>query len=395
MMMDKVFETINATDASIKQFFAEAGTPVGRAFAYAEDKVELLNRVGRALDLIEATSRGDVGINRLAEAMGTSDFPLLMGVALEQVMVGAYKTWPTSYRNWAKVSTVPDFRDAARYEVAGGDGTLPEVGQQNEYPATNLSESKATFRVKKYGTRIPLSWEMIKNDAMGAFADIPKRFGLAAARTEEKFATSLIVGESGPDTTLYSSAQGNLLTDPLSVAGVQAGFAAMSEMTDAGGEPILNRPTVLAVPPALEVTANNIVNALTIKAKTTGGGSSEQEIETTNWIKAGGLKPVVLPYASIIASTANGATQWYLFADPAEGRAAVEVAHLRGHEAPAIFMKSPNAVGLSGTTASAFDGDFDTDSIQYKVRAVFGGMQGDYRYTVGSTGAGSAAAGSS
>lgn len=391
MTMDKVFETVDATDASIKQFFAEAGTPVGRALIRAENKADLMNRVCRALDLVEATSRGDVGINRLAEAMGTSDFPLLMGVALEQVMLGAYKTWPTSYRDWAKVSTVPDFRDAARYEVAGGDGTLPEVGQQSEYPATNLSESKATFRVKKYGTRIPLSWEMIKNDAMGAFADIPRRFGRAAARTEEKFATSLIVGASGPDSTLYSEAQGNLLTSPLSVAGVQEGFQAMSEMTDVGGEPILNRPTVLAVPPALEPTANNIVNALVIKARTGGGGTSEQEIETTNWIKAGGLKVAVLSYAPILASTANAHTQWYLFADPAEGRAAVEVAHLRGHEAPAIFMKSPNAVGLSGTAASAFDGDFDTDSIQYKVRAVFGGRQGDYRFTVGSTGAGSGA----
>ncbi len=163
----------------------------------------------------------------------------------------------------------------------------------------------------------------------------------------------------------------------------------MSEMTDAGGEPILNRPTVLAVPPALEPTANNIVNALVIKARTGGGGTSEQEIETTNWIKAGGLKVAVLSYAPILASTANAHTQWYLFADPAEGRAAVEVAHLRGHEAPAIFMKSPNAIGLSGTSASVFDGDFDTDSVQYKVRTVFGGRQGDYRFTVGSTGAGS------
>ena len=66
MTMDKVFETVDVTDASIKQFFAEAGTPVGRAFAYAEDKVELLNRVGRALDLIEATSRGDVVLDHVA-----------------------------------------------------------------------------------------------------------------------------------------------------------------------------------------------------------------------------------------------------------------------------------------------------------------------------------------
>ena len=386
-----LMESISAENTVIQSIFGDAYVPVRRIYARMSeaDKIVFNDRVARALDLVEGVSTGNIAPNRLAEAMGTSDFPLLMGAAQDKVLVKAYESWPTSYRGWAKVSTVPDFRDAARYEVAGGDGTLPEVGQQSEYPATNLTESKATFRVKKYGTRIPLSWELIKNDALGAFSDIPKRFGRAAARTEEKFATSLIVGPSGPDSTLYSSAHGNLLTSPLSVAGVQEGFQAMSEMTDAGGEPILNRPTVLAVPPALEPTANNIVNALVIKARTGGGGTSEQEIETTNWIKAGGLKVAVLSYAPILASTANAHTQWYLFADPAEGRAAVEVAHLRGHEAPAIFMKSPNAIGLSGTSASVFDGDFDTDSVQYKVRTVFGGRQGDYRFTVGSTGAGS------
>ena len=392
-----LMESLSAENTSIQSIFGDVGVPVRRIYARMSeaDKVVFNARVARALDLVEGVSTGNIAPNRLAEAMGTSDFPLLMGAALDAILVKAYKSWPTSYRDWAKVSPVNDFRDVVRYEVTGGDGTLPEVGAQEEYPATSLNEAKTTFRVKKYGTRISLTWEMIKNDALGAFADIPKRFGLAATRTEEKFATSLIVSASGPDSTLYSEAQGNLLTSPLSVVAVQEGFQAMSEMTDAGGEPILNRPTVLAVPPALEPTANNIVNALTIKAKTTGGGSSEQEIETTNWIKAGGLKVAVLPYAPVIASTANGATQWYLFADPAEGRAAVEVAHLRGHEAPAIFMKSPNAIGLSGTSASVFDGDFDTDSIQYKVRAVFGGRQGDYRFTVGSTGAGSAGAGSS
>src|SRR5690554_3976567 len=355
------------------------------------DVIEFMTKAGEAIDLISAVVKGNTGINRLAEAMGTSDFPKYMGFSLDLTLRDSYEIWPTSYRDWAKHRTVPDFRDVVTYEVVGGDGTLPEVGAQEEYPETELTESKDTFRVKKYRTRMSLTWEMIQNDVKGVFADIPKRYGRAAARTEEEFATSLIVAPTGPDSTLYSTAHGNLLTDPLSVAGVQAGFAAMSEMTDAGGEPILNRPTVLAVPPALEVTANNIVNALTIKAKLTGGGSSGQEIEARNWIKAGGLEVAVLPYAPIIASSANGATQWYLFADPAEGRAAVEVAHLEGHEAPAIFMKSPNAIGLSGTAASAFDGDFDTDSIQYKIQTVFGGRQGDYRFTVGSTGAGSGA----
>lgn len=385
-----LMESIGAENAAIREFFAEAGTSARQVYAQMSEaeKIRHNSQVARALDLVEGVGAGNIAPNRLKEAMGTSDFPLLMGAALDQKMIGAYKAWPISYPAWAAVSTVNDFRNAERYEVTGGDGTLPEVDPQLEYPATKLSEAKKTFRVKKYGTRLPLTWEMIKNDAMGAFGDIPRRFGLAAARTEEKFATSLIVGESGPDSTLYTAGQGNLLTAPLSVAAVQDGFEAMSKMTDMDGNPILNRPTVLAVPPALEVTADNIINALTIRAQTGGGGTSEQAIETTNWIKAGGLKKAVLPYAPILASSANAHTQWYLFADPFEGRAAVEVAHLKGHEAPAIFMKSPNAIALGGGAASAFDGDFDTDSVQYKVRAVFGGRQGDYRFTVGSTGAG-------
>ena len=55
-------------------------------------------------------------------------------------------------------------------------------------------------------------------------------------------------------------------------------------------------------------------------------------------------------------------------------------------------MKSPNAQLLSGGASNAADGDFDTDSIAYKVRHVMGGSHttavGGWRFSYWSDGSG-------
>ena len=78
---------------------------------------------------------------------------------------------------------------------------------------------------------------------------------------------------------------------------------------------------------------------------------------------------------------------WYLFADPKGGRPALEFGKLRGHEQPELFMKLPNSVAVGegamgpgpgitpGTmNMNPMEGDFDTDSIHYKIRHCFGGV---------------------
>ena len=59
---------------------------------------------------------------------------------------------------------------------------------------------------------------------------------------------------------------------------------------------------------------------------------------------------------------------------------------LRGNEAPALFVKSSNAmrIGGGGLTA-AEDGDFDSDGIAYKIRHCFGGVLMEPRAAVAST----------
>jgi hypothetical protein len=64
----------------------------------------------------------------------------------------------------------------------------------------------------------------------------------------------------------------------------------------------------------------------------------------------------------------------------------VELGFLQGHEEPQITMKSPNAVMVGGGDVNAFAGDFDTDSIEFRVRHVVGGLAMDPRMIVGSFG---------
>lgn len=71
---------------------------------------------------------------------------------------------------------------------------------------------------------------------------------------------------------------------------------------------------------------------------------------------------------------------WYLFADPSK-IAALEGAHLRGHEMPEICMKASDKVSISGTPMSAFSGDFATDDVLYRVRHCFTGAKLDWRAT--------------
>jgi hypothetical protein len=121
------------------------------------------------------------------------------------------------------------------------------------------------------------------------------------------------------------------------------------------------------VPPALEVTANNIVNAVLIRNKTTS-----QDVEVGNWL-SGKLSVVVNPWLSVIDVSANAATTWYLLPAPSIARPAVTMGFLRGFEVPDLRVKADTGQRVGGGNVPAEEGSFDTDDIQYRLRHVTGG----------------------
>lgn len=369
-----LIESVRAEEATKAKLFGGEGRVRGSGEKYQR-------AFNEALKLVSDVMKGTKPSYRLQEAMTTSDFPLLFGDILDRQLLASYRAKPGVFRQYCKIATVPDFRDVKRFTVDGADNELAEVKQRAEYPEQKLSEASYSYSVKKYGRRIPFSWETMINDDLDALKDIPQRFGRAANRSEQRFATNLYMKADGPQTGV-SAITGNAV---LGVSGLTTAMKQIGNETDANGEPIAIDALHLVVPPALEITAYNIVNALQLELTETGG-SSNSKLITANWIK-NRLQVHVDPFIPVIA-TSNGDTAWFLFADPNGNRPGVEIGFLRGHEQPEIFMKQPNAERIGGAM-NAMSGDFSTDSIEYKVRHVFGGKLIDGKMIWGSNGSGS------
>lgn len=382
----EVIENIRAEEASVQKLFGGEGKTVRGAKSKSPRYQKQLAEAAR---LIADVYTGRRPMYQLQEAMTTSDFPYLFGDVLDRQLLAAYQETPQTYRNFTKVGKVRDFRTVKRFSVYGGDQVLPEVKLQQQYPVTKINEnSPIEYTVTKHGRRIPLAWETMMNDDLEALADIPNRFGRAARRSEQKFVTGLYVDASGPHASVYTVGNLNKVTSNpvLSLAALQTAVTQMAGRVDENGEPIFIETVELVVPPALEVSGMNYLNALQIEL-TEKGGTAATKLIAANWLKTK-FRLNVDHYIPIVASTANGNTSWFLFANPDSGRAAMQLDFLAGHEEPEIFMKSPNATRVGGGE-DAMSGDFDTDSIEYKVRHVYGGSSIDPKMTMGSNGSGS------
>lgn len=373
---------------------ADDGKRVRTGRKRREANPRYMKKLAEAAELVADVIEGRRPGHYFAEAMTTSDFPVLFGDIIDRQILANYQEYEPTWQQYVKRRTVRDFRPVQYNFWDDGLGAsasrLERVHEQEEYPESHLPDrDKLTYSIGKYGRRLPFSWEALINDDVDLFASIPRRFATAARRTEQRFAVEMFVSATGPVDPFFSVGNGNLITRALSIQGLQEGLAKFADMVDEDGEPIVVEAAMLVVPRSLEVVANTILNATEIRMKgavlgDNDVGNAGGEIVAGNWLR-NKVRVVVDPYLSII-NQANGATAWYLIADPNVGRPAFEMAFLRGNEDPAIFIKDPNARRVGGGQVNPEEGDFDTDSIEYKIRHVLGGTRVEPKAAVASTG---------
>lgn len=354
---------------------------------------------------------------RLEEAMTMSDFPNLFGDVIDRAVLANYLETPYTWDKIAYASEVSDFRPVKRFRVDGGTGLLGNtllsatgldasgnllpIGEAAQYPEDSLSDAEYTYRVQKVGKRMPFAWETFVNDDLNALKDTPARFGRGARRTEEYFVTKLFANNTG----FFTAGNKNIVTNAvvgdsggnnpiLSITALQRALIVMMQQLDTTGQPISVEAVTLVVPPSLKVVAMNILSSDYVWMADQGGtqqinGSNlsatvAQQLHAMNWAK--NIVRIAVNYYLPIVDTTHGKTGWYLFSNPENGRPALEFGRLRGHTTPELFMKLPNSVAIGegsmgpgpgimpGTTnMNPMEGDFDTDSINYKVRHVLGG----------------------
>jgi hypothetical protein len=357
-------ENIRQEEASVRNLFGGEGSRVREARTrtpkYMESLAECANFMSQVMD-------GTRPMTHLREAMTTSDFPVLFSDVLDRQLLAGYQEVQPTWTNYIRRGTAPDFRDVKRVALDGAEGPLDEVDQLEEYPQAALQESVDSWHVRKFGKRLDLSWETLVNDDLDAFRNAPQRLARGARRTESRMAVELFVDANGPHADVYTAPHGNIIAGnpELSPEALQAAMVQLSAASDVDDEPILIEQFELVVPPALEVTALNILNATEVWLQ----NESNRTLVTANWAKSR-FRLSVEPYIPRIATGPEGANSWFLFANPNSGRAWAEMGFLRGYETPGLYERIPDSRAIGG---GGDRGSFTDDSYAWKVCHVIGG----------------------
>jgi hypothetical protein len=285
-----------------------------------------------------------------------------------------------------------DFREKHIYSITGGDAALDRVTELGEYKERRMAESTAKYRIAKYGNRMAFSFELFFNDDLDAFSRTPQVLARGARRREVRFATGMFVDANGPHASLYKTNHAN--PDGTTYSNIvpgnpafgyvafQAALDLLGAALDENGEPIeLADELHLVITRSNETLATEMFGADDWEITREG-----RTVRVKNPFR-GRVRVHVNPYIPVIASTANGNSSWFIFLGPNNGRPAVEVGFLAGHEEPELFIKTPDQARPGGG-ANVLDGDFNTDMLQNKVRMFIGGGRFDPRSTVASNGSG-------
>jgi hypothetical protein len=368
--------------------------------------MSITKRQLEAAKIWDGALRGDrMDQYKVKESISTSDFPVQIQPYLNRILLEQYQALPKVWDAFATKLTLDDFRPQKYFQFKfnqnnipdanGGegfiDGSLPNVGEYDEYPSLNFEATEQQVSLKKSGERIRFSWEAIVNDNnFGVLERLPLELALHAAGLEDREATKQLVATGGLNTTNFNTTNQNLgsvangagLNPALSITSLQNAMNAINQQTY-NGRPItpVQRWT-LVVSPALEMTARNIQSVTEIR--TTVGS----DLQIHGNPISGRFDVVVNPWLTRINSSASA--YWFLIPAPAASlNPSVVLSFLRGYETPELRVKSEGGMLLGGSEAPIRDGSFENDDFQMRIRHLATGGFLVPAGTFASTGAGS------
>lgn len=357
--------------------------------------------------LWEAAAQGDrVAEARLMHSISTSDAALN---AVYLINLQTFDQFDAAPRTWSQIAgtrELPDFRPAVLTGLFGGfeglkrDGTAAGNGQTNPagippvvaegetYPYATIGQIEASYgRLKKRGFKVGWTWEARVNDGIGFFEQIPGEMLNTALDAEEWEVYQALLATN-------SSRQ---------LAAVTAGNAFDGVAVNANSA--LSRRALIAAVQQLgarQVNGRNIqVNGGFNLIVGIGQGLAAQLILSGELVQqlpgsSGGYvvnvtDPTqgVLNSITVIESQFVTAPNWYLVPKPGTVRRPVlELGRLRGEAAPELRINNLTGDYASGGAVAPFQGSFDNDTIDMRLRYPITGILWADIYIVWSTGAG-------
>lgn len=280
----------------------------------------------------------------------TSDFGLIVGDTIGRTLRAAYQAAPVGIRRLGRQTTARDFRTVNKI-MLGEAPMLEKLNEHGEIKAGTMAEAKEAYKVETFARKIGVTRQVLVNDDLGAFADLSRRMGQAAAETEAKTLVDLLEANSGngpvmeDGDTLFHADHGNKAASGGAIADatLSAGRLAMRSQTGLSGQRISATPKYLLVPPAQETTA-------------------EKWLATIAAAKAADVNPFSGSLSLVVEPRLSSATRWYVVADATEIDG-LEYAYLAGGEGPQVESKS----------------GWDVDGVEVRVILDFGAGFIDWR----------------
>lgn len=254
----------------------------------------------------------------------TSDLPATLYDVAHQSLILGYEEDQEMLNNHTRISrkgSMSDFRPQSRHGRGGFENLDPRP-EGSEYKRGSLEFYKESNQLATYGKMFGMTREMIINDDIGAFTDIPAELGRAARRTvSTKFWDVFAANPTMADGIAWIHASHNnlnatqtaLTTD--SVAAIRTTMA-LSKGRNADKpdmRPMGFRPNIMVVPAALEHRALLVRNnEYQVHANSTDENrnantvrnlfdvvvnSQLDELSTSDWYMVyGGMPPVEMSY---------------------------------------------------------------------------------------------------
>lgn len=315
-----LMQTVGVGENQILATYGEQTIQAAQAFR----GMTLKDAVIHAAQIEGKTLTGFNGDPLVQAAFSTVSLPGILESVIRASLLKGFNQVDAIWKKFCSTTSLPDFKKSTYYRVDGFNRLAP-VHKGGEIKSMALSETSASNQVTTVGGHFSVTRADIINDNLQALADIPRKFGVAAAREIDIAVANLLAANPTMDDNqrLFSTRHGNIASSAsaLSATSLEEARTKFLRQKDSQGNIIYARPRYLVVPPELEATAVNLTQSLEI----TGAQSEKGRLNVASLY---GLQVIVNPYLT-------NTTGWFLLAAPEELNT-IEVAFLNGIQTPVI-----------------------------------------------------------
>ena len=251
-----------------------------------------------------------------ASGFSTHSISNVLAATYGKFLLQGYTAVESTWDRIASIRPVSDYKTVTGVRLNGGF-EFEDVGPSGELKSAEATDETRTIRAKLTGRLSSITMVDIVNDDLGALTQVPARLGRGAAiKLNRDFWTEFALNNA----TFYqreSPAAGNAL----SISSLRTAVTSYRKLTDPDGNPLGMTPSMLLVPPELEITAAELMGGSLL---ITGENSTRTNVN----VLAGRFQVVPSSYLT-------SATTWWLVMNPAD-LPCMEVAFLNGQRTPTV-----------------------------------------------------------